>query len=432
MALTDLLPTELTATGGNGAISQGSYNATTGLWSVGTLNNGASATLTLEGTVNAGAGGSTVTNVTTAAAGDQPDPSTVGDDLTEAVVVNNAGQPRDGQNPGQRRRYSGRRRYSHLPNYRHQQRRGPSHQRGAHRLTAHGTHRQRRQWRHLPRQLQRHHRTLVGGHAQQRGLGDLDLGRYRQRWCREWQYRDERDDGSRRATNPILHDRRRRPHRIRWSSTTWTDLVTVKTLASGDATPDEGDTVTFLITVTNNGAAQATNVALTDLLPTELTATGGNGAISQGSYNATTGLWSVGTLNNGASATLTLEGTVNAGAGGNTVTNVTTAAAGDQPDPSTVGDDLTEAVVVNNAADLVTVKTLASGDATPDEGDTVTFLITVTNNGAAQATNVALTDVCCPRNSPPPAATAPFRKAATTPPPDSGPWARSTTGPRPP
>ena len=171
------------------------------------------------------------------------------------------------------------------------------------------------------------------------------------------------------------------------------DLVTVKTLASGDATPDEGDTVTFLITVTNNGAAQATNVALTDLLPTELTATGGNGAISQGSYNATTGLWTVGTLNTGAAATLTLEGTVNAGAGGSTVTNVTTAATGDQPDPSTVGDDLTESVVVNNAADLVTVKTLASGDATPDEGDTVTFLITVTNNGAAQATNVALTDL---------------------------------------
>ncbi|MEP5512363.1 MAG: hypothetical protein ABJP71_08875, partial [Erythrobacter sp.] len=44
--------------------------------------------------------------------------------------------------------------------------------------------------------------------------------------------------------------------------------------------------------------------------------------------------------------------------------------------------------VVRTDADLVTVKALASGDATPAEGDTVTFEITVTNNGAAQATNV--------------------------------------------
>ena len=171
------------------------------------------------------------------------------------------------------------------------------------------------------------------------------------------------------------------------------NLVTVKTLASGDATPDEGDTVTFQIQVTNNGAAQATNVSLTDLLPTGLTATAGNGTISQGSYNAATGLWTIGTLNSGASATLTLEGTVDVGQSGNTITNVTTAATGDQNDPTTVGDDLTEQVTVTNDANLVTVKTLASGDATPDEGDTVTFQIQVTNNGAAQATNVSLTDL---------------------------------------
>ena len=87
-----------------------------------------------------------------------------------------------------------------------------------------------------------------------------------------------------------------------------------------------------------------------------------------------TGLWTIGTLNDGAVATITLEGTVDAGQGGNTITNITTAATGDQVDPSTVGDDLEESVVVvDNTTDLVTVKTLASGDSTPDEGDTVTF-----------------------------------------------------------
>ena len=116
------------------------------------------------------------------------------------------------------------------------------------------------------------------------------------------------------------------------------DLVTVKTLLSSDATPAEGDTVTFLITVSNNGAAQATGVSLIDQLPAGITFTGS--AVSQGSYNSATGLWSIGTLNDGAVATIELTGTVDLGAGGNTITNITTAATGDQPDPTTVGDDL--------------------------------------------------------------------------------------------
>ena len=106
------------------------------------------------------------------------------------------------------------------------------------------------------------------------------------------------------------------------------------------------------------------------------------------------GLFNIGTLLVGETATLTIEGTVDAGEGGNTITNTTTAATGDQVDPSTVGDDLEESVdVVIPAADLVTVKTLASGDATPDEGDIVTFDITVTNSGPDAATNVSLTDL---------------------------------------
>ena len=69
---------------------------------------------------------------------------------------------------------------------------------------------------------------------------------------------------------------------------------------------------------------------------------------SQGSYDPATGLFTIGTLDVGDSAILTLSGTVDAGQGGNTITNITTAATGDQMDPSTVGDDLVEAVIVDN------------------------------------------------------------------------------------
>jgi uncharacterized repeat protein (TIGR01451 family) len=168
------------------------------------------------------------------------------------------------------------------------------------------------------------------------------------------------------------------------------DLITVKTLSSGDSTPDEGDTVTFQITVMNNSATQATNVSLIDSLPAGLTYKAHN--TSGGSYSSATGVWTISTLTSGSSATLSLSGTVDVGQGGNTITNITTAASGDQSDPTVSGDDLNESVTVDNNADLVTVKTLQSSDATPNEGDSVTFRITVTNNGAAQATTVSLTD----------------------------------------
>ncbi len=125
------------------------------------------------------------------------------------------------------------------------------------------------------------------------------------------------------------------------------DLVTVKSLSSANATPNEGDTVTFVIEVSNNGVGEATGVSLTDLIPAGLTATGVNGTVSSGSYDAGTGLWALGTLADGASATLTIEGIVDAGQGGNAITNTLAApASGDQTDPTTVGDDLTETITV--------------------------------------------------------------------------------------
>jgi len=70
--------------------------------------------------------------------------------------------------------------------------------------------------------------------------------------------------------------------------------VTVKTLASGDPTPDEGDTVTFEITITNNGPGPATNIDLTDTLPAGLTFTGSTA--SQGVYDPVTGRFDVGSM----------------------------------------------------------------------------------------------------------------------------------------
>ena len=124
------------------------------------------------------------------------------------------------------------------------------------------------------------------------------------------------------------------------------DLVTVKSLGSGNSNPTIGDTVTFLIEVTNNGPAPATGVSLIDILPAGLTPTANNGNVTTGSYNAGSGVWSLGTIAIGATETLTLEGIIDAGTAGQPITNTTTKAEGDQDDPTDAGNDLGESLVV--------------------------------------------------------------------------------------
>ena len=87
---------------------------------------------------------------------------------------------------------------------------------------------------------------------------------------------------------------------------------------------------------------------------------------------------------------LTIVADVDAGTSGSTITNTVTNVTLDQTDSDTTADDLSESVTVGNATDLVIGKTVDNG--TPDEGDTVTFTVTVTNSGPAQATNVSIDD----------------------------------------
>ena len=98
-----------------------------------------------------------------------------------------------------------------------------------------------------------------------------------------------------------------------------TDLVVTKTV--DDTTPAEGDTILYTITVTNSGPARATNVSIDDVLPAGVTATGTN-TPSQGSYDGTT--WTIGTIDSGNGATLTIEATVDLNVGGTMITNTVT------------------------------------------------------------------------------------------------------------
>jgi uncharacterized repeat protein (TIGR01451 family) len=150
--------------------------------------------------------------------------------------------------------------------------------------------------------------------------------------------------------------------------------------------PFPGDPVTFTIILTNNGPGAATGVAVLDLIPPGLTLT--NNTPSQGSYAG--GVWTVGALGAGTSATLTLLTQVDAGTGGSLVTNSALISAADQPDPFMMDNIAFASVNVRAVADLSLVKTV--DNAAPNELDTVNFTVTLTNNGPDDATGITVAD----------------------------------------
>src|SRR5262249_2072433 len=128
------------------------------------------------------------------------------------------------------------------------------------------------------------------------------------------------------------------------------------------------------------------------LLPSGLTFASANP--SQGTYDATGGLWTVGTLASGASAILTIQAKVVSPAA---QTNTASAAA-DQFDP-TPGNNSASVTDTPPHADPATpqqadrVLSKAVSDATPNVGDTITFTVTLSDLGTDAATNVRVNDL---------------------------------------
>jgi uncharacterized repeat protein (TIGR01451 family) len=138
--------------------------------------------------------------------------------------------------------------------------------------------------------------------------------------------------------------------------------------------------VTFTLTVTNDGPALAQAVQVTDALPAGLAFV----SASSPAYVADT--WTVGDLPNGASATLDIVASVTDPAAITNTASVSSATL----DP-VAGNDADSVSVDVPAADLRLTKTV--DDATPNEGQNVSYTLTLRNNGPDAATTVAVTDL---------------------------------------
>jgi uncharacterized repeat protein (TIGR01451 family) len=113
------------------------------------------------------------------------------------------------------------------------------------------------------------------------------------------------------------------------SNTLVADLLVSKHLDKSVA--NVGDTVTYTITLVNNGPDGATGVSAADILPSGLNFV--SATTISGSYATTTGVWTVGNLANNSSAVLTLMGTIASGFEGKTITN-SVVVSGSEGDPS--------------------------------------------------------------------------------------------------
>jgi uncharacterized repeat protein (TIGR01451 family) len=158
------------------------------------------------------------------------------------------------------------------------------------------------------------------------------------------------------------------------------------TKAASNNTPNVGENITFTIIANNAGPSTATGVVVTDALPTGYTFVSAN-APAGSTYDNTSGLWTIGSLNSGVNTSLTITATVNAtGSYANTATVRAT-----ETDPTPTNNTATSTPVPVALADVAIVKTISK--AAPNVGANVTFTLTASNAGPSNATGVNVTDL---------------------------------------
>jgi uncharacterized repeat protein (TIGR01451 family) len=175
-----------------------------------------------------------------------------------------------------------------------------------------------------------------------------------------------------------------------------TDLNVTKVVTSTG--PYEiDDTVTWVVTLWNNGPGNATNISVAE----DLTGLFGLHAISAspslGDYNTTTNTWNITELQNATYANLTL--TTSFSTPGSKINNVTITKH-DQTDPNLTDNTSNATVQIKEKeiippagpkADLIISKTVTSSGPYNLQ-DNVTWLVTLQNKGPDNATNITVAE----------------------------------------
>jgi uncharacterized repeat protein (TIGR01451 family) len=174
-----------------------------------------------------------------------------------------------------------------------------------------------------------------------------------------------------------------------------TNSADMAVTASGPSTVTAGTTVTYTITLTNNGPSAAAGVVLTDTLPAgstfvSLTQTGGTDSFTLAQSGGSATETANANLAAGSSDTFALAVSAPSTLAPGANFSDTASVGSSTSDPNTANNSATvSGSVVGPPADLAVSET---GPTTANEGATLTYTVTVTNNGPNAATGTVLTD----------------------------------------
>ena len=158
-------------------------------------------------------------------------------------------------------------------------------------------------------------------------------------------------------------------------------LLMTKTTAQAQATP--GDTIDYVITVTNSGSATATGLQITDRIPSGVTFLSSNGSYDASTETVT---WAPDDLDPGASVTLTLQVEADAGLDeGTRIVNIAELIAS-----NTSGGIAEAETLISATPELVLEKNVSVSSAR--RGTALSFTLSYRNDGAVTAVNPELSD----------------------------------------
>ncbi|RKQ49256.1 putative repeat protein (TIGR01451 family)/gliding motility-associated-like protein [Roseivirga pacifica] len=156
--------------------------------------------------------------------------------------------------------------------------------------------------------------------------------------------------------------------------------------------PQVGDLVTYTLAVTNAGPSTATGVSAESILPSGLQFVSSS---APSNYNATTGIWSIGTVAKDETKKLLIDAIVLASGDYELAAEIVAANEEDldsTPDNGDEEEDDYDSVVILPRALVDISLAMVVDNATPTVGSNVTFTLTLTNDGPSDATGVNLTN----------------------------------------
>ena len=182
----------------------------------------------------------------------------------------------------------------------------------------------------------------------------------------------------------------------------FSDLAVSKTASV--ASVNAGVSFDYTVTVTNNGDSDATTVSLEDILPAGISYSSHTASV--GSYDTPSdpspGLWNIGSLANGSTATLTLSVIGDQVAVDTVITNTANNLLLDQGDPVSTNDSASVDVTILAVPNIVVIKSAqtitdpVNGSVNPKSipGAEVLYSITLTNQGlgVADLDSIIITD----------------------------------------